>query len=169
MRFAVVIGGVKQLLDPAAISCLRYRAEYGHSVVTDLFTAETDEQRQAYYVRLVHAMIPDDERPDLLEFAQRCLNDPQFYAIASMARDALLSGCEKHVRTGEAPSTTEQPYDEYQVLALMTAAGVDIRLIYELPIMHLLEVASQCFAQQGAGEKTYSPMTETQMASLYPR
>lgn len=165
MRFAVQIGGIRHWLNPAAISCIRYRAEYGRSIVTDLLAAQSGAELELCFIRMVHAMIPPDDHVDLLEFAARCRTDQQFFAIAIVARDALLEGkkpAQKELATGE-------QMDEYKILAMLAATGVSMTLIYELPIMHLLEVVSECCAVHSNEEQRYVPMTEKQMSTLYPR
>lgn len=165
MRFAAEIGGIRHWLNPAAISCIRYRAEYGRSVVTDLMAAQSGAELELCFIRMVHAMISPDDHVDLLEFAALCRTDPQFFAIAIVARDALLEG----KKPAQKELTTGEQMDEYKILAMLSSTGVSMELIHELPIMHLLEVVGECCAVRGTGEQRYVPMTEKQMSTLYPR
>ena len=159
------IGGERLRLNPAAISALRYRAQYGKSVVTDLMGAATPEQLEACLIRLLHVM-QEEEALSLLDMAALCRRDAQFLQKAIAARDALLdaSKAQKH----DEPVEGAEPFDEYRVLALMAAARLDMSLLHELPILHLLEVVTLCF--EGRSEKkAYRPMNQKELHALYPR
>lgn len=162
------IGGAGFHLDPAAVSAVRYRQQYGESVVERLRGVQTAVELERLLLRMCHSMIPTGERPPLLEFARLARRDPAFFTHALQARDALLEADPGRSLPPEADGPAE-PFNEYKVLALASAAGLDLRLIYELPILHVLSVAEECFRLKDPNQKAYRPMTEAEMGLLYRR
>lgn len=158
-------------LDPAAVSAVRYRAAYGESVVGGwgLSSAGAGPTAKAggKLIRLCHMMIPPDRRPGLTEFARQCRRERTFFSQALEAQRALLDPDPLH--TPPAEDGTAEAFDEYRVLAFMAAAGVDMALIYELPILHLASVAQRVFELKQGGGKRYHAMPAEDRAALYPR
>lgn len=153
-------------LDTAAVSAIRYRAAYGDSVVNHLADCASWKKAEGILLRMCHLMIPSDQRPPLLELAALARRDGGMLAQGLQARDALLAPDPRAPVGGEPDGN---PFDEYGVLALMAAAGVDTRLIYELPVLHLAGVAGRCFALKNPDRKTYRPMSQEDRSMLYPR
>ncbi len=162
------LGGASYDLETAAISAVRYRAAYGDSVVNHLAACKTIRERERCLLRLCHIMIPPDRRPALKTFAAQVRRDGRFFAKALEAKAALLSPDPRR-RGGNDGEDGGGRFDEYQVLALMAAAGLGTQLLYELPILHLLAVAGRVFAASNPNRKTYRPMTGEEMAMLYRR
>lgn len=167
MQFHMLIDGQQFLLDSAAVSCIRYRAEHGKSIITHLQSCETAEAFEGRLLRMCHAMISGTDRPELPVFAKAARRDRAFIRKACAARDALLA--DDPQRKAMKPPESTEPFDEYLVLALMAAAGLDFALIYELPIMHLVSVVLRCFEAKNKDQETYRPLTEQEMAAIYPR
>lgn len=161
---ALDLAGQSYLLDPAAISAVRYRAKYGRSIVAGLAACRSRREEEAVLLRLCHVMIPPKHRPPLLDFARAARRDGAFPQKARAARDALLAGDGPLPPAGEGP-----PFDEYRVLALMALAGVDMGLLYELPLLHLVGVLRRCGELRDPACKDYRPMTSAELARLYPR
>lgn len=166
MRLEMELGGERLVLDPAAISAIRYRAAYGRSVVTALAEAGTQRQAEGHLLRMVHLMLPQAGRMPLLELARLARRDRRFPAKALAAKAALLDVDDALTQAWESGS---EPFDEYQVLALMTAGRMDMELIHELPIMHIVGLIGRGFALQDPDHKAYRPMTREEMQLLYPR
>lgn len=161
------IGGVRFLLDPAALSAVRYRAAYGESIVTHLAGARTPREREGRLLRMCHIMIPPANRPALPDFARLARRDRGFLQTALRARDALLAPDPLHPVSGAAE--TAEAFDEYKVLALVAVSGVDMSLICEVPILQLLSIVRMAYDLRDPDRKTYRPMTDDEMATLYPR
>lgn len=161
------LAGVKFALDPAAISALRYRAEYGESVVNALAGCGTPAQQEGVLVRLCRLMLPQPERPELLEFAALCRRDGDFFRKGQLARAALLDRDPTMPPAGE--DAVGRAFDEYDLLALMAAAGLDFALVYELPLLHLVSVVNRHGALLDPERKEYRPMTQEEKLTLYPR
>ena len=166
MTFEMEIGGVRFRLDPAAISSIRYRAAYGDSIIAHLAQCETDKERERRLLRMCHCMIPAADRPELPEFARLARKDERFLAKAQLAFGALFADDPRWSRWGQADG---ESFDEYQALALLASAHVDMRLLYELPLVHLVRIADRYFEMQGSGEGTYKEMDAKEMAMIYPR
>lgn len=164
MQRSVNIGGVDFVLDPSAISCVRYRARYGGSVVTHLTQAEDSLQLEGYLLRMVHVMIPPEGRPRMEEFAKLAHHDPDFIGKARKAQRSLLA---LDPAAGTPQNQEDGEFDEYDILASMTLAGLDMGLIYELPLMHLVSVLNRCGALRDPERKTYRKMDGREMAALY--
>ncbi|MCI9587908.1 MAG: hypothetical protein HFF60_08065 [Oscillospiraceae bacterium] len=161
------LAGERLRLDSAAVSALRYRSAYGESVVESLSGAGTAGELEGVLLRMVHSMLPPSSAPDLRELARLARRDGGFVLKALTARDALLAGDSKNpVPLGEAE---EGAFDEYKVLALMSTVGIDIGLIYELPILHLLSIVRRCGELRSGEATTYRPMTGVEMTMLYPK
>lgn len=161
MEFGIEIGGVGFRLNPAAISCVRYRAEYGDSIVNHL-TACKPREAEGYLLRMCRCMMED--APELPALAALAADDPAFLPNALAAQARLLEDDPQR-----APGRADgERFDEYQVLALMAAARLDMALLYELPVMHIVSVVNRCFKARSGG-KTYHRMDESEMARLYPR
>ena len=160
------LGGQRFRLETAAVSALRYRAAYGDSVVNHLAACTGWKKAEGVLLRMVHAMIPPEERPSLLELASLARRSGGFLAQGLRARDALLAS-DPWAPAGEPGA---EPFDEYGVLALLAAAGVDAGLIYELPVLHLAGVAARTFAlKKGPPPDCRRPMSPEGRAMLYPR
>ena len=54
-------------------------------------------------------------------------------------------------------------------LVTLTLAGVDLRLMYELPVLHLAGLIRRLNVLQDPDRKTYRPLGREEMAQLYPR
>lgn len=162
----MVIGGARFRLDPAAISAVRYRCAYGRSIVTDLAGCRTVREAEGKLLRMCRLMIPEGERPELLDFARLAGRDRDFFGKGEAARAALLAVDES------APLPLEgeaEPFDEYNILAMMTAVRMDMGLLYELPIMHIAGVLHLTFGLQDPERKRVRPMTHEESCILYPR
>lgn len=160
------IGGTQFSLSSAAISAIRYRAEYGDSIISHLGACETPEEAEGRLLRMCHCMMPAADRPELLTLASLAREDHSFMEKALAARDALMVEDPQWSGGGESDG---EPFDEYRVLALMAAAHIDMSLIYELPIMHLVGIAGRYFDAQDPDRTSYHKMDQTEMARMYPR
>lgn len=166
MTFELEIGGIKITLDPAAVSAIRYRMEYGDSIINHLGVCKTLEEAEGLLLRMCHCMVPEANRPELLTLAGLARKDGAFFRKAIMARDALLAN-DPQWHGGEAHDG--EPFDEYRVLALMAVAHIDMALIYELPIMHLVGIVGRYFEAQDPERTTYHKMDDREMKLMYPR
>ncbi|HWS43296.1 MAG TPA: hypothetical protein VN421_09465 [Pseudoflavonifractor sp.] len=166
MRMKMDLGGASYELDPAAISAIRYRAEYGDSIHNHLAACSSAQEVEGRLLRMCHCMIPEADRPELLDFAGQARQDKDFFQKALAARNALLGGDPRWDGGKEADG---EPFDEYQVLALMAAAHLDTGLVYELPIMHLVAIVGRYFEEQNSDGTDLRPMTDEEMTRLYPR
>lgn len=160
------LGGAGFRLDPAAVSAVRYRARYGESPVAALARCRDGREEERLLLRVCHMMIPAADRPELPEFARLCRRDGGFLPKARQAAGALLSADPRMPRTEDAPA---KEVDEYELLALMAAARVDMGLIYELPLFHLVSVVNRLGILLDPDRKEYRPMTREERSALYPR
>ena len=168
MKFHMEIGGQDFLLDATAISAIRYRENYGKSVVNDLADCASADETEGVLVRMTHAMVSPEEGPTLLEFAKLARRDGDFLTKAHVAKSALLAP-DPSFRPPAGEPGGDEPFDEYKILALMVVAGIDMALIYELPILHLVALANRVAQLRDPEAKTYRPMTDQELAQLYPR
>lgn len=166
MRVKMDLGGASYELDPAAISAIRYRAEYGDSIVNHLATTQTTEEFEGHLLRMCHCMIPEANRPELLDFARQARRDEAFVIKALAARDALWAVDPRWEGETDRGGAL---LDEYDVLALMAVANLDMRLIYELPIMHIVAIAGRRKTATDPDHVDFHPMTSEEMSQLYPR
>lgn len=160
------LGGVKFRLDPAAISAIRYRAEYGDSIVNHLQKAETVPEREGHLLRMCHQMIPEAERPELLEFARLARKDEGFFFKAVAAKNALLDVDHR------APlARAEEPgkLDEYDILVGMANTRIDMALIYELPIMHIAGLISRYVESRESNGAENHKLSDKEFETLFPR
>lgn len=164
MRFWMEIAGVRFCLSPAAISALRYRCEEGDSLVNHLAACATATELEGRLLRMVRAMIAED-RPELPELGRLARRDGAFLEKALAARDALLADDPRRAGGEEGG----RRFDEYDILALMAAARMDMGLLYELPILHIVSAVGRYFELRGAEEPEYHEMDAGEMAKLYPR
>lgn len=162
------IGGVWFDLDPAAISALRYRAEYGDSIVNHLAASTTLQEAEGRLLRMCRMMIPAADRPELPDFTELAGRDPAFMSKAITAKNALLN-VDGRLSMEDREAQDGEPFDEYDILVMLAAAHMDAALIYELPIMHLAGIAGRYFALQDPERKSYRKMTSTEMTAMYPR
>lgn len=164
------LSGARYRLDTAAISAVRYRAAWGESIVDTLGGGLTRRQLEGKLLRMCHLMIPPADRPELAQLARQARRDGHFLAKALRARDALLSpdpALEGWEEDGGGASASR--FDEYKLLAALTLAGVDLRLMYELPVLHLAGLIRRLNVLQDPERKTYRPLGRKEMAQLYPR
>ena len=168
MIFKMEVGGVQFELDSSAISALRYRAEYGESVVNAIADCTTVDQLEGQLLRMCHMMIPVAHRPELPEFAKLARKDPEFTIKAQLARMALLDADPSAPKV-EDPSAHAR-FDEYQVLALMACGGIDMALLYELPILHIVSIIQRTAELRDPDRAPkYREMTDEELSTLYPR
>lgn len=160
------IGGTGFRFDPAAVSAVRYRARYGESPVAALARCRDGREEERLLLRICHMMLPPAVRPELPEFARLCRRDGAFVRKGRQAVGALLAA-DRRMPQGE--NVPAKEVDEYELLALMAAARVDMGLIYELPLFHLVSVVNRLGALLDPDRKEYRPMTREERAALYPR
>lgn len=162
------LGGVRYRLNPAAISAIRYRAAYGESIVETMSRPMPVKRLEAKLLRMCHMMIPPADRPDLRILARQARRDGAFLVKGLKARDALL---EPDVELDIPPDgeASEEPFDEYRLLAALTLVGLDLSLLHELPIMHVIGILRRLNMLQDTERKHYRPLTDTEMSNLYPR
>ncbi len=163
----LTFGGAEFTLDPSAISAVRYRAAYGDSIVNHLAASKTDKELEGHLLRMCHQMIVPAQRPDLLAFAALVRKDTNFLQTATLAKQALLSQDKKRPRAKKEEASAD--FDEYNILALMTAARVDMQLLYELPLLHITSVINRSSEMRDPNHKTIRKMTDQEMRTLYGR
>lgn len=161
----VEIGGVWFALDSAAVSAVRYRAEYGDSVINHMRCCGSRREEESVLLRICCLMIQEAKRPNLKEFARLARHDGRFVEKGRRALDALLSVDPLM----DLPETDveESAIDEYQILALMAAGGIDTALIYELPLLHIISIVSRR-SPRNSEERDYHKYSSKEMAELYP-
>lgn len=166
------LSGARYRLDTAAISAVRYRAACGESIVETLGGGLTRRQLEGKLLRMCHLMIPPADRPELAQLARQARRDGHFLAKGLRARDALLSpdpALEGWEEDGGGASASASRFDEYKLLAALTLAGVDLRLMYELPVLHLAGLIRRLNVMSDPDRKTYRPLGREEMAQLYPK
>lgn len=158
------LGGARYLLDPAAISAIRYRSSYGESIVTSLANSENKTERERHLLRICHEMMVDRQKVPLSDYAKQVFrNRAEFLRKAEEAVAALLDTDEWELEKG----TGGEEFDEYELLAAMAAAGLDMRLLETLPIMHIAQVLDKLGALKDPDRKRYRRMSEAEMAKFY--
>ena len=162
------LGGVRYRLDPAAISAIRYRAIYGESILETLNRGIPPKKLEGKLLRMCHLMIPAADRPELLVLARQARRDGAFLVKGLKARDALL---EPDIELDGPPDeeSSEEPFDEYRLLAALTLVGMDLSMLHELPILHVIGVLRRLNMLQDTERKHYRPLTDKEMSNLYPR
>lgn len=169
MIFKMEVGGVQFELDSSAISALRYRAEYGESIVNAIADSKTVDELDGQLLRMCHMMISAAHRPELPEFAKLARRDPEFQIKAQLARMALL-GVDPKAPGADEPAEPSARFDEYQVVALMACGGIDMALLYELPIMHIVSIIQRAADLKDPDKaQRYREMTDEELSTLYPR
>lgn len=93
--------------------------------------------------------------------------DGAFLVKGLKARDALL---EPDIELDGPPDeeSSEEPFDEYRLLAALTLVGMDLSLLHELPILHVIGVLRRLNMLQDTERKHYRPLTDKEMSNLYP-
>ena len=154
------LGGVRYRLDPAAI--------YGESILETLNRGIPPKKLEGKLLRMCHLMIPAADRPELLVLARQARRDGAFLVKGLKARDALL---EPDIELDGPPDeeSSEEPFDEYRLLAALTLVGMDLSLLHELPILHVIGVLRRLNMLQDTERKHYRPLTDKEMSNLYPR
>ena len=120
-------------------------------------------------LRMCHLMIPPESRPELLALARQARRDGTFFVKGLRARDALLAPDPELEEWGDDAPSSHSRFDEYKLLAVLTMAGVDLRLLYELPLLHLAGLVRRLNVLRDPDRKTYRPLSQKEMAQLYPR
>jgi len=135
MKYPITITGRTYLADAAAISCIRYRSEYGVSPMAEFAQQLNQPEARAKLVKLIWIMVRPDE--DYAEFATMCLQDEAFVDQALALRSKLLKADERYTPTGQSESVSPEQYDEFDALARMSHTGMPECLIYELTMPQL--------------------------------
>ena len=166
--YALELDGTRYELDTAAVSAVRYRAACGESIVDTLRDGLERKALEAKLLRMCHLMIPPGARPELAQLARQARRDGHFFVKALGARKALLAP-DPALEGWEDQEPSSARFDEYKLLAALTLAGVDLRLMYELPVLHLAGLIRRISVLQDPDRKTYRPLGRKEMAQLYPR
>lgn len=154
------IGGRQYDATPAAITLIRYRAEFGKSFFSP---ASDDADAILAMARLAWAAIAGD-KPDFQDFLKEAAEDNTFAASALRLHAAVLSGA----RPQASSTRNASAFDELEILALMSIAELDMRLLYELPIFQILDVIGKRADLMGGKHKSgYKKMTPAEMRGLY--
>lgn len=163
------LGPVRYPLEVSAISALRYRAAYGESIVETLGARISPKMLEGKLLRMCHLMIPVGSRPELLELAKQARRDGAFFIKGLQARDALLAPDPELEGWEDDTPSSHSRFDEYKLLAVLTMAGVDLRLLYELPLLHLAGLVRRLNVLRDPDRKSYRLLSQKEMAQLYPR
>lgn len=158
------LGGVRYLMDPAAISAIRYRSQYGESIVTSLANSENKTERERHLLRICHEMMVDRQKVPLSDYAKQVFQDRA--AFLRQAEEAVAALLDTDGQEPEKGADGEE-FDEYELLASMAAVGLDMRLLETLPIMHIVRVLDHLGAMKDPERKQYRKMSETEMAKFY--
>lgn len=166
MMWELELGGVRFKLNPAAISAVRYRAEYGDSAANQFHDSAGRLETERVLLRTCHQMIPEPDRPALLDFARLARRDGDFFTKALEAHAALF---EADPLEPDGRPTGSVIFDEYEILAIMAEAHIDLALIYELPILHLLSVVRRYAKRKDPNRASEHRLTDEEMFSMFPR
>ena len=165
----LTLGKERYRLEDAALSCVRYRAAFGESVVEALRRPMGAAEREGVLVRMCWAMLPEAGRPDLLTIAAQFRREETALAQALAARDALLRPDRSLDGWDDPGEESGEPFDEYKLLASLSLARVDMGLLRELPLLHLLGLVRRMAALQDPERRTYRKLTAAEMGRIYPR
>lgn len=154
------VGGRQYNATPAAITLIRYRAAFGQS-----FFAEVSAEADAILALARLAWIAiTDSKPDFQDFIAEAAECDDFAASALQLRAAVCMGAKPQAT----PARSKSVFDELEVLALMSIAELDMRLLYELPIFQILDVIGKRADLMGGKHKSgYKKMTPAEMRGLY--
>ena len=166
--YEMELGGVWYRLDPAAISAIRYRAIYGESILETLNRGIPPKKLEGKLLRMCHLMIPAADRP-----GASCLGPtgPAGRGFPGKGSQSTGRTVEPDIELDGPPDeeSSEEPFDEYRLLAALTLVGMDLSLLHELPILHVIGVLRRLNMLQDTERKHYRPLTDKEMSNLYPR
>lgn len=135
MRELITICNEAYQAETAAISCIRYRSEYGVSPMAEFTQQLSQPETMAKLVKMVWIMAQPAE--DFREFAERCLQEDTFIDQSLALRTKLLKPDDRYKPAGQSESISPAQFDEFDVLARMAHIGLPECLIYELTMPQL--------------------------------
>lgn len=156
------IGRKKYVCNSAMVTLLRYRKEFKTSYLRDCMG---DAALAA--MRLLWASI-DGDKPDFVTFLSGAVE------VKDIAEKALQLQADVLAVSGDAVSKSSggEELDELDVLALMSVCGIDMNLIYELPVFSIVSViTSRNKMMNGRAKETtrYRKMNPAEVRELYGR
>jgi hypothetical protein len=134
------LNGKVYKVNPAAVSCIKYRSEYGESFINALANQKSANELQGILLKFCHAALIESGI-SVQQFASMARKEETFFQQAQLIRKAAMAGLNSKVNSDDNVSSGE--FDEYEILALAAAAGVDISLTNELTIMQFLDVVKR--------------------------
>ena len=134
----IKIGKKAYSSNPAMITLIRYYVEFRESFLAAYLSGACGALELA---RLAWSSI-DGPKPDFDTFLVAAAESRGFAAAARSIQAAILAS--PRVEGGGQTSTNyPERTDEFDILALMTIAGIDVGLIHVLPIFYIVEIASR--------------------------
>lgn len=170
----IFIGDKRYFASPAAITLLRYRAMFGESFVSEFLKSGTDPRPAL--ARLVYASLEDVQRPCWDDYANTVHSQTDFYndAVALLhetMKSPNASGLLEQANT-DSSSSEIADFDETKILSLCMECGAPEWLFLQFPIFFIVDILVRVAAARNqelkeVGQKRYTPMTASQIRSLY--
>lgn len=164
----IKIGRKRYRCNTAMITLLNYRAEFGESFLKAFFDGRNYELS---LVRLVWSSI-EGRKPDFSRFltaASKCKN----FGAAALSIQAGVMISER-TNTPQTIQPTESDIDEFDVLALMAAAGISMDLVRILPAFLIVNVVSKKIgishdSKPSTGQVKFRKMSDSEIREAYRR
>lgn len=163
----IKIGRKTYSSNPAMITLIRYYVEFRESFLS----AYLNEKCGALeLVRLAWSSI-DGPKPDFDAFLAAAAESRGFAAAARSLQAAVFASPAVH--RGAAKNTAPGQTDEFDILALMTIAGIDVGLIHVLPVFYIVEIASRktdmITDTKSASKRRFYVMSDDEIREEYGR
>lgn len=162
----ITIGDKKYKLNPAAITLIRYRIQFGKSFLNLYLSNDPFDELTQALADIVYVAI-EGEKPPYEEYLELISADGTFLLSALAFQKLLLRHSDFNApKSGGSGGSAD--IDELQILAAVTVSGAPEYAVMEFPIFDLLKLVGNIndIKLGGAGKK-YRKMTNDEMIALY--
>lgn len=164
MKHSITICENTYMAETAAVSCIRYRSEYGVSPMAEFTGGMKAAETRARLVKLVWIMAQPGE--SIEEFATLCLHEETFVEQALILRARLLMPDDKYTPASQHDTILPTQFDEFDALARMAHVGLPECLIYELTMPQLQATINRSLEYLNKAKNTKPQLVEMSPAEV---
>lgn len=163
----IKIGKKTYGLNPAFITLVKYRAEYGESFLRQFLDNQDDQMRLIRsWERLVYTAIKG-QKPDFAVYQKEILANPNAFVGLALSLQNEIMRCDGNIADAgnhaEIAAAAED-FDELKLLAL--CADMPEYIIENFRVFDLIKLLNHINGNKSTGKK-YRKMTQSELAKLY--
>lgn len=156
------IGNAIYTADTSAMTALRYRVQYGASALVELSTATELSTRLGVLAKLAAVAAGIDVKNVAVAMRH---DEKLIYSLGRLEQEFF--GTDPSAPPPSVEGAANKPFDELDLLAVATMAGLSADWWYELPIMYISSVVARMSSARGKSTPVPTKMSSDEVAAMY--